>query len=171
VTGSGGYGGTAGAAVTLSCSLNSGGPTNQSGDAPSCTISSGSPVTLSTGTTSGSAIATVSSTAATAGLVVPAFGKGKGWLGAGSGAVLAFVFFFGIPARRRGWRSMLTILVAMAVLGAMASCGGGGSSGGGGGGTNPTNPGTAGGTYTFTVTGSPSVNGTAPSGTFTVNFN
>ena len=167
VTGSGGYGGT----VALSCSLNSGGPTNQSGDAPSCSITSGASLNLGT-TNPGTAVATVSSTAATADLVVPAFGKGKGWLGAGSGAVLALLFFFRIPARRRSWRAMLGILIAMVALGVMSSCGGGGG-GGGGGGTNPTNPGTAAGTYTFTVTstGSPAVNPAPANPTFTVTFN
>ncbi|MFZ0337117.1 MAG: Ig-like domain repeat protein, partial [Terracidiphilus sp.] len=57
-------------------------------------------------------------------------GSGTGWLGAGSGAVLALVLFFGIPARRRSWRAMLSVLVAMVAIGALASCnsGGGGSS-------------------------------------------
>jgi trimeric autotransporter adhesin len=168
VTGSGGYVGS----VSLSCSMTSG-PTNQAGDAPTCSISGGSPVALSSSTTSGSATATVSSTAATADLVVPAFGKGKGWLGAGSGAVLALLFFFGIPARRRSWRAMLGIVVAMVALGVMSSCGGGGGSGGGGGGTTPKDPGTAAGTYTFTVTssGNPAVTPAPTNPTFTVTFN
>jgi len=167
VTGSGGYGGT----VALSCSLNSGGPTNQSGDTPSCSITSGASLNLGT-TNPGTATATVSSTAATAGLVVPAFGKGKGWLGAGSGTVLALLFFFGIPARRRSWRAMLGIVVAMVALGVMSSCGAG-SSGGGGGGTTPKDPGTAAGTYTFTVTssGTPAVTPPPTNPTFTVTFN
>jgi hypothetical protein len=74
----------------------------------------------------------------------------KGWLGAGSGAVLALLVFFGIPARRRNWRSMLSILVVMVVLGTLASCGGGSSGGGGG---TTTIPGTTAGNYTFTVYG------------------
>ena len=115
VASSGGYAGS----VTLTCSLNSGGPTNPSGDAPSCSITTGSPVTLSATTISGQATATVTTVAAsTSDLVYPKFGKGKGWLGAGTGAVLALLFFFGIPARRRSWRSMLSIVVAMVALGA-----------------------------------------------------
>ena len=145
VTGSGGYAGS----VTLSCSLTSG-PSNQSGDAPTCSITSGSPVTLTATTTSGQATATVSTVAATSSeLVHPSFGKGKGWLGgAGSGAVLALVFFFGIPKRRRSWRSMLGILVALAAIGALSSCGSSVNT------VTSSNPGTATGTYTFTVTSS-----------------
>jgi hypothetical protein len=92
---------------------------------------------------------TVSTTAATTSdLVYPKVGNGKGWLGAGSGALFAVLIFFGIPARRRSWRSMLGIIVAMAVIGVLSSCGG---SGGGGGGQ--TIPGTTAGNYTVTVTG------------------
>ena len=167
VAGSGGYTGS----VTLTCSMTSG-PSNQSGDAPGCSITAGSPVSLSAGTTSGNATATVTTTAAVANLAYPKVGNGKGWLGAGSGAVLAVLIFFGIPARRRSWRSMLGIVVAMAVIGVLSSCGGGISGGGGGGGTNPSNPGTAAGTYTFTVTSSSTNPVTpAPSGTFTVSVN
>jgi hypothetical protein len=75
-------------------------------------------------------------------------GGNKGWLGAGSGAILALLVFFGIPARRRSWRSMLSILIAMAAIGTLASCGGGSTNSGGGG----TNYVTQAGTYTFTVT-------------------
>ncbi len=170
VAGSGGYTGS----VTLSCTLNSGGPTNQSGDAPSCSITTGSPVALTAATTSGQATATVTTTAATADLVRPNFGNGKGWLGAGGGAVLALLVFFGIPARRRSWRSMLGILVAMVALGVLSSCSSGNSGGGGGGGgTGPSNPGTSAGTYTFTVTssGTPAVTPAPTNPTFTVSVN
>jgi trimeric autotransporter adhesin len=181
VTGSGGYTG----AVTLNCSLNSGGPTNQSGDAPTCTITSGSPVNLTVGAPNGSAIATVNTTAAVADLVRPNFGFGPGtgpgkvspWsnsrFAAGAGATLAVLIFFGIPARRRSWRKLLGIVIAMAALGVLSSCGGGSSGGGGGGGTNPTNPGTTAGTYTFTITstGNPAVTPAPTNPTFTVSVN
>jgi hypothetical protein len=72
-----------------------------------------------------------------------------GWNAAEGGAILALLMFFGIPARRRGWRAMVGAIVLLATLGGMAACGGGGSGGGGGGG----NPGTTAGSYTFTVTG------------------
>jgi hypothetical protein len=159
--GSGGYTGS----VTLGCSLMSS-PSGAS-DLPGCSVTSGSPVSLSAGTTSGQATATVTTTPATADLIYPKVGKGKGWLGAGSGAVLAVLIFFGIPARRRSWRNLLGILVVMGVIGTLSSCGGGG----GGGKTNG-NPGTTAGTYTFTVTatGSPAVTPT-PTTTFTVTVN
>jgi hypothetical protein len=60
---------------------------------------------------------------------------------------------FGIPARRRSWRTMLGMLVLLAsfACGAVA-CGGGGGSGGGGGGGGTGHAGTTAGTYTVTVT-------------------
>ena len=131
--------------VTLSsCTVNSGGPANQAGDAPNCTVST-------TGIAAGaSGTATVTTTAAsTSSLAKPPIG---GWAEAGGGAMLALLVFFGIPARRRGWRAMLGMLVLIFTFASFSACGGGGgSNGGGGGGTS--NPGTAAGTYTFTVTG------------------
>jgi hypothetical protein len=98
-------------------------------------------------------------------------GGNKGWLGAGSGAILALLVFFGIPARRRSWRNMLSILVVMVAIGTLASCGGGGNNSGGGG-SGPSDPGTLAGTYTYTVTASanPSVTPTVTQ-TFTVTVN
>jgi trimeric autotransporter adhesin len=173
VTGSGGYTGS----VTLSCSLTGGPPTSSSSVAPTCSITSGSPVNLTGGTPTGQAIATVTTTAAVADLVRPNFGPGRGSslpnsrFAAGGGAALAvLIFFFGIPARRRSWRNLLGIVIAMAVIGVLSSCGGGSSGGGGGGGGG--NPGTTAGSYTFTVTssGNPAVT-PAPSATFTVSVN
>jgi hypothetical protein len=91
--------------------------------------------------------------------------------GAGSGAILALLMFFGIPARRRSWRSMLSILVAMVAIGTLASCGGGNTTSGGGG-SGPNDPGTLAGTYTYTVTASasPSVTPNVTQ-TFTVTVN
>jgi hypothetical protein len=164
--GSGGYTGS----VTLTCSMTSG-PSNQSGDAPGCSITTGSPVSLTASNTSGQATATVTTTAAVANLAYPKVGNGKGWLGAGSGAVLAVLIFCGIPARRRSWRSMLGIVIAMIAFGVLSGCGGI-SGGGGGGGTGPSNPGTVAGTYTFTVTSSSTNPVTpAPTSTFTVSVN
>jgi len=152
--------------VTLSCVLTS--PTTLS-DPPSCSVTSGSPVTLSSTATSGTATVTIYTTAASAALIYPKLpGKSRGLFGAGSGAVLALLFFFGIPARRRSWRSMLGILVVMATLGSLAACGGGGSATT----TPPPNSGTSAGTYTFTVTatGNPTVT-PAPTTTFSVTVN
>ncbi|MDR3797840.1 MAG: arabinofuranosidase catalytic domain-containing protein [Terracidiphilus sp.] len=150
--GSGGFLGT----VSLTCSVS---PT-ASNDQATCSLSPAS-VNLS-GTTAQTSTLTIGTTAATAGLVDPRLGNRKGWLGAGSGAVLALLVFFGIPGRRRSWRAMLSILVAMSALGALASCGGSGRSGGGGGGS----AGTTAGTYTVTVTGTSGA--TIASGTVTL---
>jgi hypothetical protein len=149
--GSGGFLGT----VSLTCSIS---PTATS-DQATCSLSPSS-VNLS-GTSAQTSTLTIGTTAATAGLVYPKLGNRKGWLGAGSGAVFALLVFFGIPARRRSWRTMLSILVAMIALGALASCGGVGSSGGGDG-----NAGTSPGTYTVTVTGTSGA--TIASGTVTL---
>jgi trimeric autotransporter adhesin len=78
------------------------------------------------------------------------------WLAASGGAALAGVFLLGLPAHRRRWRSMLT-LVCVAILAAGIGCGGGGGSSS----TPPptTPPPTTGatstpaGTYTIVVTG------------------
>ena len=137
--------------VSLTCSIS---PT-ASDDQATCSLSPTS-VTLN-GTTAQTSILTIRTTAPTADLVYPKLGNRKGWLGAGSGAVLALLVLFGIPARRRSWRAMLSILVAMITLGALASCGG---VGGGG------NAGTTAGNYTVTVTGTSGA--TIASGTFTL---
>jgi uncharacterized protein YceK len=82
--------------------------------------------------------------------------------------VLAVLMLIGIPARRRSWRQMLGVLVLMTALGGLAGCGGSSTNGGGG----QTDPGTAAGTYTYTVqaTGNPSVT-PAVSTTFNVVVN
>jgi uncharacterized membrane protein YebE (DUF533 family) len=93
------------------------------------------------------------------------------WTSAG-GAVLALLVFLGIPARRRGWRQMLGVLLAMVALGALAGLGGCGGSGSGTTTTTETDPGTSAGTYTFNVQAvtTPSVTPTV-SATFTVTVN
>ena len=58
---------------------------------------------------------------------------------AGGGVAIACMMFFGIPARRRGWRSMLGLLL-FAVITFNFGCGGGGSSSGGGGSTQTAAP-------------------------------
>jgi subtilase family serine protease len=155
-----GYSGT----VTLTCTLNSGGPTNQSGDSPTCSIPSAA---VGVGGTASATVSTVAATNAAASRpVLP----GRTLTGAG-GAVFALLVFLGIPARRRSWQSMLGILILLIAFGGLSACGGGGgSSTGAGSGTS--NPGTASGTYTFTVTGTgnPAVT-PAPTTAFTVTVN
>jgi hypothetical protein len=154
--------------VSLTCALT----TSPSGAAylPSCSSGSNT-VTLSSGVVTGTASATITvyTTAATSDLVYPKLpgkgsGKGNDLFGAGGGAVLAFLVFLGIPARRRSWRSMLGILIVMAALGSLAACGGGS-----GGTTTKGTTGTTAGAYTFTVTGTGSdTNKTTEIQTFTV---
>ena len=78
-----------------------------------------------------------------------------GFGAASGGAALAGVFLLGLPAHRRRWRSMLT-LVCLATIIAGIGCGGGGGSSSTAPPTNPTPPtsgATPAGTYTIVVTG------------------
>jgi len=104
------------------------------------------------GTSPETTTVTITTTApSTAALTRPAF-PGIRWYQGGT--ALACLLLFGIPARRRRWRTLLGMLIFLAfAIGGVISCGGGGSSGGGGGGTTPTDPGTTPGTYVITVTG------------------
>ena len=158
-----GYTGT----VTLTCQQ-TGGPST--GDGTSCTLAGGAAVTLTSGTTSGTVTFSVATAAPVAAAVTYPQIRKNGWAGAGTGAVLAVLMLAGIPARRRSWKQMLGVLVLMAALGGLAGCGSSSTSGGGGGGTG--DPGTAAGTYTYTVqaTGNPSVT-PAVSTTFSVVVN
>jgi hypothetical protein len=107
-----------------------------------------SPVNI-TGISAGTAALTISTTApSSASLVLPKH-SGVPWYASG-GAALACLLFFGIPARRRNWRTILGMLAFLVALtGGVLACGGKGSGGGGG----TSNPGTTAGTYTVTVTG------------------
>ncbi len=101
-----GYTGT----VSLTCALT--GTTASGGDGTTCAGGgSGAPINLATCGSNCSVTFTIGTTAPqTAALERQKIHKNnKGWLGAGSGAVLALVVFFGIPARRRSWRSMLGV--------------------------------------------------------------
>jgi subtilase family serine protease len=159
-----GYSGT----VTLaSCSLTNSNASNTTADTPQCSAPNPS-TPLSVG---GKATYTITTKAATTAKLndrnLPGT-KGRELEGAGGGALLALLVFLGIPARRCSWRSMLGALVLMTALGSLAGCGGS---------TGTTNnntgdPGTAAGSYTFTVTGTNNVSGTpAAATTFTVTVN
>jgi hypothetical protein len=101
--------------VSLTCQQSS--TTASGGDGTTCTGGgSGTAVNLTSSNASGTVTFTISTSAPVLAELARPKMPGKGWLGAGSGAVLAVLIFFGIPARRRGWRSMLGILVAMAVM-------------------------------------------------------
>jgi trimeric autotransporter adhesin len=115
-------------------------------------------------TVNGNTTATLSIVASTpASSVVKSAGlsnRRMGWFAASGGATLACVFLLGLPARRRRWRALLS-LVVLAVLAGGIGCGGGG----GGNSSTPTPPApptppptsttnpTAAGTYTIVVTG------------------
>jgi subtilase family serine protease len=101
----------------------------------------GGPVTLGGATTSGSVTLSIT-TKATAALDP---GNAPLWLGS-SGALMAGVLVFGIPARRRRWGVALTLLT-LALIASAVGCGGSSSSG-------TKNPGTPVGVYTIGVTAS-----------------
>ena len=132
-----GYAGT----ITLTCSV--AGPTGAI-DPPTC---SGGQVTLSSTTTSAMATVTISTTAASASLVRPTLGKGRGWAG-GSGAVLAVLIVLWVPKRQRTWRALLMVFGALLLLGNLAACGGSGGNS-----SHQSNSGTTAGNYTITITG------------------
>jgi trimeric autotransporter adhesin len=134
--------------VAVTCSLTSS-PTGAV-HVPSCSVT-GSPITLSPSTTSGTATVNFTTTAASA--VGGHMADSGGWKKAGAATLLAFLVFLGIPARRRAWRAIVGVLVLLAALGTFSACGGGGGGSG--------NSGTTSGSYTFTVTGTPSVSGAA----------
>jgi hypothetical protein len=129
--------------VNLSCAIS---PTAAS-DPATCSLSPAS--VAITDTSAQTSTLTVSTTAAYGSTLVHPKLPGVPWYAAG-GATLACLLLFGIPARRRRWRTLLGMLVLLVILsGGVFACGGGGSAGGGGGG----NSGTTAGTYTITVTG------------------
>jgi subtilase family serine protease len=160
VSSSNGYAGI----VTLSCALT----TEPSGATalPSCSPTGA--ITLSATVTSGNTTLSVTTTPSTVETSRIAPADGRGLFGAGGGALLALLVFFGIPARRRSWRALLGMVALLVTLGSLAACGGGG-----GGTTTTTIPGTTAGTYTFTVTpqGNPTPSSAAATQTFTVTVN
>ena len=153
-----------GTVTASSCTLTS----VPSGAVYSPTCSASGSITYAQGTASGSITAGVATTAASAVLVYPKLVNGKGWLGAGSGVVLALLVFFGVPARRRGWRAILGVFVLLAAVAGMSACGKSGTNSSG----STSVSGTTSGNYTFTVTttGSPTVS-PAITTTFTVTVN
>jgi hypothetical protein len=163
VTATGGYAGTAPIACALTASPSG------AVDAPTCTLSPTS-VTLSSDSTTGTVTASIATTAATGTTTTDVrkrtrASNGKGWLGAGGGA-LAFLLFFMVPARRRSWRSMLGALALMAALGGLSACGDFWEAP-----TGNTANGTTSGTYTFTLTGTGAPTVTAVTTTFTLTVN
>ncbi|MGO8935443.1 MAG: SBBP repeat-containing protein [Terracidiphilus sp.] len=137
---SGGFTGS----VTLTAALTSG-PSGAI-DPPTFSFGATSPVSI-TGASNGTGTLTVTTTAATTGALVRPRSLGSPWYAAG-GTALACLLFFGIPAGRRRWWSMLGMFVLLALLtGGLVSCGSKSSGSSGNSGTTP-------GSYTITVTGS-----------------
>ncbi len=100
-------------------------------------------------TVDGAATVTATCTTTATGTATLAYPKTRDntnrWYEGAGGAALACILFFGIPARRRGWKSMLGLLVILVTMAGVGCGGGGGNSGGGTSGTTT-------GTYTYTVT-------------------
>lgn len=134
VTPSGGFTGM----VNLSCSVTT--TIVQPNGFPTCSI----PASVSV---SGGAAVTVTLTVnTTAGTSSALASPLQRFFLGGAGATLALVLFVGIPARRRAWRALFSLVALAAITGAVGC---GSSSGGGGTGTTGTTPGP----YSVTVTG------------------
>jgi hypothetical protein len=143
VTPTGGFTGT----VTLTCAVTA--SPADAVDAPTCSATA--PTAIS-GTGAVTATLTVNTTATS----TPATGALHNPLQriftfGGSGA-LAALLFFGLPIRRRGWKTLLSLLVFAVIAGAAIGCGAGANMPSSST-TGTTNTGTTAGTYTVTVTG------------------
>jgi hypothetical protein len=157
-----GINGYDGSPITLNSCVAATAPTGAN-DPPICTIGTSS-ITLTSGT--GTGTVSISTTAASSDSKKANQQRALrlGQLAGAGGLAVASLLIFGIPARKRNWRSMLGVLVlmmGMAGLGALSGCGGGSTS------TITTNTGTTAGTYTFTVTGTDAA-GTKTTATVTV---
>ncbi len=147
--------------VSLGCVLASS-PSGANGvNNPTCAVSPNPTSITSAAPVTATATVTTVAPAGTGALAYPQTNR---WSMAAGGAALACILFFGIPARRRSWRSILGLLI---VLSAMAGigCGGGVHIPP----NNPSVPGTSPGVYTFSVTATDTTTATSTgSTTFTV---
>jgi sugar lactone lactonase YvrE len=134
--------------LDLTCSLT--GSPSGAVSLPTCGLSPAAVTLISGG--NATTVFTVNTTAASTTALNRPAGTNLWRLG-GGGAALAALLFFGIPARRRRWITMAALLMAFIVVGAIG-CGGHGSSSSSGSST----PATTAGNYTFTITGTDSVN-------------
>ncbi len=163
VTPAGGFTGS----VTLSAAI-TGSPTGAV-NAPTLSFGSTSPVTIS-GTSAATATLTVKTTAASSGTCTALNQEPHRmpWYAPG-GAVLACLFLFWAPEKRRGWRAMLgMVLLMVALASGVLACGGGG----GGGSTvctTTSTQATTAGTYTATITATSG--STTATGTVTIVVN
>ncbi len=117
---------------------------------PTFSLGSTTPVSI-TGAGAGTATLTISTTAAFVGCTAASsVHAAPSWYAAG-GALLACLLLFGIPARRRSWRTMLGMMaLLLALTGGVLACGG---NAGKGCSAVVGPPATTAGTYTITVTG------------------
>jgi N-acetylneuraminic acid mutarotase len=142
--------------VGLSCAIS---PTAAS-DPATCSLS---PASVAISGAAQTSTLTVYTTAASSSALVHPKLPGVPWYAA-SGVTLACLLLFGIPARRRSWRTMLGMLALLIALsGGVLACGGGSSTP-----PPPSNPGTTAGTYTITVTGTSGTITATNTGTLTV---
>ncbi len=147
--------------VNLKCSLTSS-PANAN-DPATCSLANSVDIT---GNSAATTAMTVTTTAPMTSSLDRPLNK---FFAIGGGIAVAGLLFFGIPARRRSWKTMLGVVIFSIIVGfGVVGCGGGSSSGGGG----NTTPGTTAGTYTFTVTGTDAATGKiTASGTVNVTVN
>lgn len=117
-------------------------------DPPTCSA----PAANVTGTGAVTSTLTANTTAKTSGALHRPLDK---FFAASGGIAIAALLFFGIPARRRNWRSMIAVLLFAGLVSLGIGCGSGGSGGGGGGGTG----GTTTGAYVLTVTATDAATG------------
>jgi hypothetical protein len=145
VTPAGGFTGN----VALSAALTS--SPNGAQSLPALSFGSTSPVSI-TGASAGTATLTITTTAGGGCTQAYQIQRPVPWYAAG-GAALACLLLFGIPARRRSWRTMLGMMALLFALGSgVLACGGNSGSSC----VAVTSPGTTPGTYTITVTGTSS---------------
>jgi FG-GAP-like repeat/Bacterial Ig-like domain (group 3) len=142
LTPSGGFTGT----VALSCTVT--GPAAAI-DPPTCAVPT--PVAI-TGAGAVTATLTVYTTgtgaSAPTGYVAKVDKPLKRIFTIGGSVAMSALLLFGIPARRRRWKTLLSMLLFSSIAGAVIGCGGATNAA-----KTPTNPGTTLGAYTVTVTG------------------
>jgi sugar lactone lactonase YvrE len=152
-------GGSATATATLTAGSNYSGTldvtctlTNSPSGAQSLPTCSSEPASITlAGGASGTTTLTVNTTAAS-GSALERHHRQNLWGLGGGGALLAVVFVFGVPSRRRRWISMFALFLVFAGAWSIGCGGSGGHS------TGPSTPATTAGNYTFTVAGTDSVN-------------
>jgi hypothetical protein len=150
---SSGFSGT----VALTCAVTSS-PTGATAG-PTCSLN---PVSVTVSGKAATSTLTVNTTApsSSGALSYPL----KNVFAAAGGTALACLLMFTIPARRKGWRTILSLIVFALAISAGIGCGGSSNSGGGGsvGGTTPGN-------YVVTVTGTSGSTSTTAAVTVMVN--